>query len=572
MMRLLSLAALLLLMPLANAETPPAKYHNAEELSQKLRDAKARAPQLLDVKELTKDSAGHPIWLVEAGSRRDTDPAILLVGGLDGRHLVGTEMLLALVNDLTTTPTETAEFLSSTTLYLMPRVNTAAAERFFAPPREEQSGLPASRDADHDGAIGEDLAEDLDGDGQIASLRFEDPRGTMITDGENSELLRDAKSAEGEVGRWKLVTEGTDNDGDELFNEESDAGVNLARNYPIMFDWFGKNSGLHGASEPETRAIADFLIAHPRIAAVVVYGPEDNLLSSPSADKSSSPDKNQGGARKPVELPNKADLPYIRRIGELYRKDLGLKKEVAVPNSSNAAKGSLGAFAYFARGRLALSTPVWTPEMQVALLKDASKDEEKRLKKFEEVKNEQRFLDWLKKTDSEAWRGWKPVAHPFDATRKAEAGGFAPFAKINPPAAVLGDLATTHTMFVRRLVTQLPRTGLEGVTLRRTAAKGVYELHGWAANNGYLPDVLGHGDYSTHVRPTRIEIDCGEGEVLGAINRVTLKPLAGSGGREEFRLMVRLPGDAPEVKLKLVTEAATSQELTVPVTDSEGTR
>jgi hypothetical protein len=570
-MRLLSLAACLLLTPFANAETPPSKYHNAAELSQILRDAKARAPQLLDVKELAKDSTGQPIWLVEAGSRRDSDPAILLVGGLDGRHLVGTEMLLALVDDLTTTPTETAEFLSSTTLYLMPRVNTSAAEKFFASPREEQSGLAAKRDADHDGSTSEDMADDLDGDGQIASLRYEDPRGTLVTDGENGELLRDAKSAEGEVGRWVLVSEGIDNDGDESFNEEADAGVNLARNFPIMFEWFGRNSGLHGASEPETRAIADFIAGHPRIAAVVVYGPEDNMLTSPPGDKSSNPDKDQDGARKPVELPNKADLPYIRRIGELYRKDLGLKKEVGVSNSSTAAKGSLGAYAYFARGRLALSTPVWTPEMQVALLKDATKDEEKRLKKFEDVKNEQRFLDWVKATDAEAWRGWKPVAHPFDATKKAEAGGLAPFAKINPPAAILGDLATTHTMFVRRLVTQLPRTGLENVTLRPTAG-GVYVLHGWVANNGYLPDVLGHGNYSSHVRATRIEIDPGKGEVLGANDRVMVKPLAGSGGREEFRLMLRIPGDAPEVKLKLVTEAATSQELTVSVTEPEASR
>lgn len=570
-MRLLHLAAALLFVPFANAEPPPAKYHNAEELSQILRDAKARAPQLLDVKELARDSAGHPIWLVEAGSRRESDPAILLVGGLDGRHLVGTEMLLALVDDLTTTPTETAEFLSSTTLYLMPRVNTSAAEKFFATPRAEQSGLAATRDADHDGLVGEDMPDDIDGDGQIASLRFEDPRGTLVTDGENGELLRDAKTTEGEVGRWMLVSEGTDNDGDESFNEEADAGVNLARNYAIMFEWFGRNSGLHAMSESETRAVADFLIAHPRIAAVVVYGPEDNMFTSPPGDKSSSPDKNGGGPSKPVELPNKADLPYIRRIGELYRKDLGLKKEVAVPGSATAAKGSLGAYAYFARGRLALSTPVWTPEMQVALLKDASKDEEKRLKKFEDVKNEQRFLDWLKIHNPEGWRGWKPVAHPFDATKKAEAGGFAPFAKINPPAAILGDLATTHTMFVRRLVTNMPRTGLENVTLRRTA-KDVYELRGWAANNGYLPDVLGHGAFSDHVRATRIEIDPGKGEVLGANNRVMLKPLAGSGGREEFRVMLRIPGDAPEVKLKLVTEAATSQELTVSVTEPEAAR
>ncbi len=468
MPRLAAVLAMLLPAAIFAAGEGPA-YRDAKGVGEALRAAAARAPGRLDVSELARDASGAPIWLARAGSTRTTDPAILIVGGLDGRHLVGTEMVLRLADEATSGTVEAGDWLESTTLFLVPSVNPSAAGSFFAKPRDEQRGLAASLDTDRDGRRGEDMRDDIDGDGFIAAIRYEDPAGTMVSDGEGGALLREAKRGEGERGRWKLAPEGRDDDGDKDLNEEADAGTNLARNFPVNYEWHARNSGEGPVSTTETRALIDFIIDNPRIAALVVFGPEDNLLTSPPADKTSRlrsaipregrnpfDDDDDEGPGKPVEHPHAEDVPIIRRLGELYRKDLGLSKEVGVPGSSDAWKGSLGAWTYYARGRLVLATPAWTPAMQLALLGDPDKEAEKRLKKFEDVKQDQRFLDWLQKTSPDSFRPWKRVEHPLRPGGVAEVGGFAPFAKINPPEPVLADLGTSHTMFVKRLVGHLP--------------------------------------------------------------------------------------------------------------------
>ena len=87
MRRLLALGATFFLLAPAWA----AEYHD----NAKLADAVRSVGGGFHVEELVRDPQGRPVWLVRGGSDNPADPAVLVVAGVDGRHLVGTEMALA---------------------------------------------------------------------------------------------------------------------------------------------------------------------------------------------------------------------------------------------------------------------------------------------------------------------------------------------------------------------------------------------------------------------------------------------------------------------------------------------
>ena len=68
-------------------------YTTNAELPGLLTELASRSSGLMEVETLATDAQRRSIPLVRAGSGRPEDPAVLLVAGLDGRHLIGTEFL-----------------------------------------------------------------------------------------------------------------------------------------------------------------------------------------------------------------------------------------------------------------------------------------------------------------------------------------------------------------------------------------------------------------------------------------------------------------------------------------------
>ena len=87
-------------------------------------------------------------------------------------------------------------------------------------------------------------------------------------------MLIKADPARGEVGRYRLITEGIDNDHDEAFNEDPPGGVSFNRNFTAHYPFFGVGAGPHQVSEIETRAVADFAFSHSNIALVFSFAPK----------------------------------------------------------------------------------------------------------------------------------------------------------------------------------------------------------------------------------------------------------------------------------------------------------
>jgi len=529
-----------------------AGYMDGEALGDRLSELARLHPDRVRGESVARSLGGRDVWLVELGAgtpeERRIRPAMLVVAGIEGNDLAGSAAAVTWIERLLDQHQENCEvrdLLDTTTIYLFPRLNPDAAERFFKRPVAETSVSSKPVDDDHDGMKDEDGPEDLNGDGRITWMRVEDREGEYVLDPEEPRLLMKADQTKGEVGTWRLLTEGVDNDSDEKWNEDGPGGVNFNRNFPFQYKWFAPWAGVHQVSEIETRALADFVVAHPNIGIVFTFGAADNLIGTPKSESKAV------GRNKPATVINEKDLPYYREIGKVYRETLALKKELEAVSEP----GSFSDWMYFHRGRFSLAARAWCPAMQMELEK-AEKKEEKEQEAEEKTADEggsdrkgdrdkrneedRAFLKWVDEHAPHLFAPWKKFDHPDFPGQRAEIGGFAPFARTAPPEAILDDITSKRASFLTTLALKLPRVGIRKIESKHLG-ESVYEVEIQVENTGYLPAALTHGEITREVYPTRVTLDLDDKAFLSGTKMTRLSAIKGSGGMKEIRYVLRVP-------------------------------
>ncbi|HYV28499.1 MAG TPA: M14 family metallopeptidase, partial [Candidatus Eisenbacteria bacterium] len=481
------------------------EYQSNKILTQQLKKLAADHRKFVHLESVAKTIGKNDLWRVELGEGKDEErskrPALLLVAGIEGNDLAGTVSAVAWMEHLAKgyeADPSIRKLLETTTIYVFPRVNPDAVEHFFAKPRVELAVSRQPFDDDSDGLVDEDGPEDLNGDGLVTWMRVEDPEGEFMIDPVEPRLLLKADKSKGEKGGWRLLSEGIDNDKDEAWNEDGPGGVNFNRNFPYNYKFFAAPAGLHPVSEIETRALADFVVAHPNIGIVFTFGAADNLVQTPKGEP--------GGKRPPTAI-HDDDVPFYRELGKAFREALGLKKELTGSNEP----GAFNDWLYFHRGRFSLAARPWSPALQLELAKNQSKDSEVKPKdenkpdpaaKAPDARKEEKadsekagkkpaspgksesdnrneedraFLKWIDEHAPELFVPWKEFKHPDFVGKKVEIGGFAPFAKTNPLEKLLEEFAKNHSKFLTDLAGKLPRVGIRKAEAKALGA-AVFEV------------------------------------------------------------------------------------------------
>ena len=562
-----------------------AEYYNSQAMAQQLASLPQKDPNLVRVRELAESRGKRKVWLVEVGvgsdQDRNTRPAVLVVAGSEGNDLVGPFTAVSWVERLVTQCRQdpaTGELLKRTTVYVVPCLNPDAIERFCIGPKIEAGGNDAPRDDDHDGLVDEDPGEDLNGDGLITMMRVEDPEGEYVLDPNESRLLLKADPLKGQKGVWKLLPEGIDNDRDKRWNEDGLGGPNFNRNFPHNYQYFAAEAGPHPVSEVETRALADFVVAHPNIGIVLSYGAADNLRKAPKAGKSS-------GRAKPMEAVDEKDAGYYETFGKLYRKAIGLGKEMECLSEP----GTFSDWMYFQRGRLALAARPWDAALARAIAEpkkekvpaaddkkkedtssdpNAVKGDKKPAKSQDKRDEEERVqLKWFDGHAPEAFVSWQAVEHPDFPGRRVEVGGYRPFARTNPPVEMLAEVAAQQGDFLTDLVRKLPRIGISKIECH-LLADSVYEIQIHVVNTGWLPTALSHGETTQEVYPTRVVLELEPECFLAGAKTTFLPTLAGSGGTAKARYTIHAV-NRREVRFQVVSMLAGRVEGTVELLKAE---
>ncbi|MFH0842343.1 MAG: M14 family metallopeptidase [Bacteroidota bacterium] len=429
-------------------------------------------PSLCSYKSLLKTDGNSEIAVITIGSGdRDSKPAIAVIGGTDGSCLIGRELVLGFGASLlkeSATP-EIKALLDKVTFYIFPDVSPDASEQYFREVKYERSINAVPTDDDRDFSTDEDPFEDLDRDGFITMIRVSDPAGTYTENTDDKRVMVQADLSQGETGSYFIYSEGIDNDKDGSFNEDGSGGVSFNKNLTYNYEEFGSNAGLHPVSEPETRAVLDFLFDHFNIYATFAFGPQDNLnpqqrpaspggmpgtaQSQPSSQEQPSAQQGQmppmvqdqfpmtGGGQMPsggqmrrmmgqnrkITSVQKSDEAIVKLVSDKYREITGSRGTPPVKNSP----GNFMEWSYYHYGRYSFGTPAWW----VTAEKDKNA-EAAFLKYAGENKMEDVFVPWT------------AIDHPDFPGKKTEVGGIKPFAMTNPPSDKIEELVSKNYKFI----------------------------------------------------------------------------------------------------------------------------
>ncbi|MHB8094325.1 MAG: M14 family metallopeptidase [Candidatus Aminicenantales bacterium] len=413
-----ALAALVLslaLGPMASQAAPAAgKYRSHAELSGFLKGLVSSHQDIARLESIGKSVQGRDLWLVtiagpsavKAGER----PALFIGANFEADQLVGSEIAISAITELLKgypADPETKQRLESAVIYIAPRLNPDGAEAMLAPVQSLSRTNLAPRDDDNDGRADEDGPEDLNKDGFVTLMRVRTPGGAFRIDPDEPLLMKKADPGKGETGGWAIYTEGTDSDGDGFINEDGPGGTDLNRNFQHDYPYYAADAGPHMISEPEARALMDWLLAHRNVAAVLTFGGSDNLIAVPDPNGRPVPSReidllrfaeasvagagrtgmieSQGMGRfgrmmrmmmarpsgpttesresgrfrmperKPAMAVDAADIGYFKTVGAKYLDLTGIKQPPAVRDPH----GAFFQYGYFQFGVPSFTTPGW---------------------------------------------------------------------------------------------------------------------------------------------------------------------------------------------------------------------
>jgi hypothetical protein len=484
-------------------------------------------------------------------------PATVIVGDVAPDEVIGSEIVVRMAEQLLARAAKdeaVAKLLEQRTFYFIPRPSPDAAERCFAKPFREPQGNGAPSDDDRDGKQGEDPPDDLNDDGWITMMRVEDVAGEYVVHPDDPRAMIRAELAKQERGKYKLLVEGRDNDGDEALNEDAGDGVSFNRNFTFQYPAFKTQAGPHQVSEPESRAVADFCFDHPNVAAVLTMTPEDNLLHPWKADGG----KDKARIRTTILSD---DAKYQDLLAQKYQK----LRDGKGPPGSPDGEGSFSEWAYFHYGRWSWAArPWWIPPTEAKPAEGEAKEEKKSdEKRGAEDINALRYFDQQK---IEGFVAWKAIEHPDFPGQTVEVGGFKPFYRAHPPIAEADALATKQVDFLLEAQALAPKMSLTKLKAESLGG-GVVRVTATVVNEGFLPTHPEMGEVSQQIYPLQIAWDVPkETTWLQGSQRTRISRLAGQGGHVEKIWIVRMKEPLPkELSVSVAVPAVGSASATVTI-------
>jgi len=474
------------------------RYHDHEGLHSILVQLNQAFPDLTQLYSIGKSVEGRDLWCLEVTARKvgnpDRKPGVWIDGNIHGNEVQAGEVVSYtawyLCHQYGPLPKVT-ELLDNHVFYLVPTINPDGRDRFF------HKGNPLSRsgsrpyDNDRDGLVDEDDVEDINGDGVISQMRIKDPNGRWKLHPDYPKVLM-VRAKDDEKGEYTLLGwEGIDNDGDGRINEDPVGGYDGNRNWP--YDWqpgyIQSGSMEYPASLPETRAIVEFVIAHPNIAALQSYHNSGGMiLRGPGR---------AGGAIHPQ------DERLLAFIGSKGEKMLPFYRSIIIYRDLYTVWGGETDWFYAGRGILAFSNELWTPK-NLYRSPTAPPDED-----------EAAFIQYLLLNDGVV--EWKEFDHP--TFGKIEIGGMKKEWGRMPPSFLLEEECHRNMAFTLYHADMTPLLKIAEVKTDKMA-DGLFKVWVTVENSRLIPTRIAQ-DVANHINPPDIVSLAGPDVKVLSAGRVT---------------------------------------------------
>jgi murein tripeptide amidase MpaA len=462
-------------------------YYRYDELTRILHAFAEEYPQLVRIESIGKSYEGRDIWLLTltnfATGPADEKPALWVDGNIHASEVSPSAACLYLIHRLTReygSHEKITRCLDTRAFYVCPRVNPDGAEWALAdkPKIIRSSTRPYPYDEDPIGGL---VTEDIDGDGRMLMMRIPDPNGNWKKHPDEPRLMirRDPDEVGGEY--YRILPEGRF---DEPFDpailtiQPKKEGLDLNRNFPAHWrqEYEQDGAGPYPTSEPEVRAIVDFIAKHPNITGGVTFHTWSGVLLRPFS--------HQPDDAFPAE-----DLWTYQKIGAKGTEITGYPNISVYHDFKYHPKeyisGVFDDWMYDHMGVFAWTVEIWSPQRQAGITdykfidwyrEHPVEDDLKLLKWSDEVLGGRGYVDWY------------PFEHP--QLGRVELGGWDMlYAWRNPPPKFLEkEVALFPDWLVWHLLIS-PKLAVYEATVE-PLGDALYKVRLVVQNTGWLPTYI----------------------------------------------------------------------------------
>ncbi len=470
------------------------EYFKYDELTAHMHGVAEAYPNLASLESLGKSWQGRDIWCMtitnsKTGTHHEK-PAFYIDGHIHAEEVATSHTALYTIWYLLEnygSDDEVTWLLDNMTFYIIPRINPDGAEISlttghhwcgngrYLPGEEQTAGL---------------CQEDINGDGLIVEMRIEDHAGEWRISEDDPRLM--VQREPGEVGKgpyFRIYREGVikgDWDGVN-FSIQKPRDGNLNRNFPAGWrpDFRQYGAGDLPLSEPESKAVADFLLAHPNISGMQCYHTHGGLHLRPSLVEPDS------------TLP-RFDLAVYNRIGAMGTDLTGYPVisvyEEFTTDPDMPRVGSLMQWSYDEFGIITFSTELWNPELAAGIENPAkyqvrarSTDDEIKLLEYNDMHlGGKGFIEWAE------------FDHP--QLGKVEIGGWTHMYTFrNPPPESMAvteeakrfihDTIHTNCLFTLKHAACTPLINIRYTSVEQLG-NHLYKVMAIISNEGFLPTYM----------------------------------------------------------------------------------
>lgn len=497
-------------------------YYKYDELEKNLKYFSDKYHELCDLESICVTEENRNVYAMTITNKKTgaalDKPAFHIDGNTHAGEVTGSMAAMHAIDVLLTGYGEDkviTKILDRMTIYVVPRISPDGAETYLTTPYSIRSVNRV-----HNPENGGIRSEDLDGDGVIRMMRIPTPYGAWKKDKDDSGIMakRDPGDADGDF--YDIYVEGNFEafDGDENLKEKKeDWSLDFNRNYP--YGWFPENrqagAGKYPLSNPETKAMADWIIEHPNIGGVSTNHTSGGIILYPPGTR-------------PSTAVSEKDINQFIEIANMGKEELGYEPlniyDSFIADPANYDSGAFDDWCYQSQGIVAYTVELWdlakrvgVPLVWNARNKESAQDE---LKRFVAC------MKWVKENAPEYYEDWKPFHH--ETFGDIEIGGFNfKFSQQNPPESFLNGVLEQMTRFMIRFAQSMPRLTIDTLTSEKVS-DDIYKVTAVVGNLGYLPTNLTEEAKNLNISK-EVEVTISGGKVISGLEKTKIGNLEGYG-------------------------------------------
>ena len=460
-------------------------FYKYDELTQLLQAYAQALPDLIELRPLGQSHEGRDIWLVVVTRRAtgaDIDkPAFWVDGNIHAAELTASTACLYWLHQLATRygqDAQVTQLLDTRVVYMVPRLNPDGAELALAdrPRHIRSSTRPYPWDEQPVDGL---TVEDVDGDGRMLMMRVPDPHGTYKPCPDEPRLMVPREPGEFGGQYYRVMPEGTLQhfDGVKIRVNPDREGLDLNRNFPAYWrqEFEQQGAGPYPTSEPEVRAMVDFITKHPNIGAAVSFHTHSGVILRPmgtQSDDDMTPE----------------DLWQYKRFSDIGAKLTGYPAISIFHDFKYHPKQVITGtqdWVYEHLGALFWTVEIWAPN------KEAGITDYPWIEWYRDhpVEDDKKLLKWSdEQCGGQAHVDWYPFEHP--QLGPVELGGWdrMNFWR-NPPAHLREREAARFPAWLQQIALALPKLEVLRTEVQALGAD-TWRVRFAVANSGYLPSYV----------------------------------------------------------------------------------